>query len=96
MPDSGLHWKGIVGVGSRILKSKSIFHQKNRLPPISLPSFSFSLASLFIMNDTTEVETLEAIPLVQRNLKQALLAGALAGTAVDTALFPLGKRSKVP
>lgn len=25
------------------------------------------------------------------NLKQALVAGACAGTAVDTALFPLGK-----
>lgn len=27
----------------------------------------------------------------QGNLKQALVAGACAGTAVDTALFPLGK-----
>lgn len=26
----------------------------------------------------------------QGNLKQALVAGACAGTAVDTALFPLG------
>lgn len=25
------------------------------------------------------------------NLKQALVAGACAGTAVDTALFPLGR-----
>lgn len=25
------------------------------------------------------------------NLRQALLAGGMAGTAVDTALFPLGK-----
>lgn len=29
-------------------------------------------------------------PSYQANLKQALLAGAMAGTAVDTALFPLG------
>jgi len=27
----------------------------------------------------------------QASLKQALFAGAIAGTAVDTALFPLGK-----
>lgn len=31
-------------------------------------------------------------PSYQANLKQALLAGAMAGTAVDTALFPLGNR----
>lgn len=31
----------------------------------------------------------------QGNLKQFLLAGACAGTAVDTALFPLGKEKKV-
>jgi solute carrier family 25 S-adenosylmethionine transporter 26 len=30
----------------------------------------------------------------QGNLKQFLLAGACAGTAVDTALFPLGKLQK--
>lgn len=30
----------------------------------------------------------------QGNLKQALVAGACAGTAVDTALFPLGKKKK--
>lgn len=29
----------------------------------------------------------------QGNLKQFLLAGACAGTAVDTALFPLGKKN---
>lgn len=29
----------------------------------------------------------------QASLKQALFAGAIAGTAVDTALFPLGEKS---
>lgn len=29
--------------------------------------------------------------LYQANLRQALMAGALAGTAVDSVLFPLGK-----
>lgn len=32
----------------------------------------------------------------QTNLRQALLAGAMAGTAVDTALFPLGNMTTTP
>ncbi|CAO3586195.1 unnamed protein product [Absidia cylindrospora] len=41
------------------------------------------------MSTSTEVEAMEIHQQSQRNLKQALLAGGMAGTAVDTALFPL-------
>ncbi|SAM00280.1 hypothetical protein [Absidia glauca] len=41
------------------------------------------------MSNSTEVETMEVHNQGQRNLKQALLAGGMAGTAVDTVLFPL-------
>lgn len=42
------------------------------------------------MSNSTEVEAMEVHNQGQRNLKQALLAGGMAGTAVDTVLFPLG------
>lgn len=36
-------------------------------------------------------DNLQAPTLYQANLRQALMAGALAGTAVDSVLFPLGR-----
>ncbi|CAO3612660.1 unnamed protein product [Cunninghamella blakesleeana] len=41
------------------------------------------------MSNSTEVEAFEIHEQGPRNLKAALLSGAIAGTAVDTVLFPL-------